>query len=168
MRIWRKGILEENSELNIRLKERISYYLQKKYISNPGVTFQTYILKRIDELMRNGGFREESEIYKRGNIDRKLHSRIKNSDKEYRPSKKIALAYCIALGLSMGEACNLMWMVGYHFEEDNLTDQIVKFFLKNQIYSADEVNKYICYFAKEYKLENIEYIGSVMYNKSSK
>lgn len=160
--------MNEKYELDVEIED-ISYYLKKNYIRNPEVTFQTYVDKRVKKLICSNEFIKESEIYMRGNIDRKLYSKIKNVNKEYKPSKKIVLAYCIALGLNVGEACNLMWMVGYHFEENNLTDQIVKFCLERKIYSAETVNKWISFFAKEYQLNDVEYVGSVMYyNKEQK
>ena len=141
------------------LENELSIFIQKNYIRNPEVTFKKFVMDRIEFLLKKD-FKKESEIYQRGNIDRKVYYNLKHGDDYYRPVKTMALAYCIALGLSVTDAEKLLYAGGYHFEESSLTDQVVKFCLKNRIYSADAVNSYILHCATVFNIDKAEYIGS--------
>lgn len=144
------------TELELKMEK----YLEENYIRVPDITFQKYVITRVQELIKSGKYRKESQIYQQGNIDRRVYSRLKQGVEEYRPSKGIALAYCLALELTAEEAERLLYLAGYHFEHSRLADQIVKFCLKNEIYSADVVNSAICCFSDKYYLEKMELIGS--------
>lgn len=144
------------TELELRMEK----YLEENYIKTPDVTFQRYVMVRVEELVKSGKYKKESQIYQRGNIDRRVYSRLKQGVPEYRPSKGIALAYCLALELTEEEAERLLYLAGYHFERSRLSDQIVKFCLKSEIYSADVVNHAICYFSDKYRIEKMELVGS--------
>ena len=101
----------------------------------------------------SGEFEHPYNIYKRGNIDRRVHSKLKKVGDRYRPTKAIALAYCIALGLTEEEAEDLLYLAGYHFEDACLNDQIVKCCLEQQVYSASVVNTYIYRFSEVYGMK---------------
>lgn len=106
-------------------------------------------------------FLKECSIYQRGSIDRRVHNKLKHATDQYKPYKTTAMAYCLALGLSIREAEQLLYLAGYHFEEGSLTDQIVKYCLEKGIYFADVVNNEICYFSEIYGLKRTELVGSV-------
>ncbi len=141
---------------------KINHYLEKYYTPEPEETFRSYVLNRVAELLAERQFPKECVIYQRGNIDRRVHNKLKHAVNDYRPYKTTALAYTLALGLNIEEAERLLYLAGYHFEEGSLTDQIVKYCLEEGIYSADVVNNEICYFAEKYGLEKVELIGSVV------
>lgn len=63
----------------------------------------------LDLIDRTG--KKDSEIYKRANVDRKLFSKIRNNA-DYRPSKTTAIAFAIALELSMDETDDLLARAG--------------------------------------------------------
>ena len=142
------------------MEKKLSQFLEKNYCKDPEKTFRGYVLDHMEKLLSSNVFSKEATVYQRGNIDRKTYYSLKRGDDSYRPCKTTALAYCIALGLSVKEAEELIWLSGYHFEENNLTDQIVIFCLKNKIYSADVVNSFVWSFANIYKCPKCEYIGS--------
>lgn len=119
-------------------------------------------MERIARLLDERQFLKECSIYQRGNIDRRVHNRLKYASDKYRPHKTMAMAYCLALGLSVKESEDLLYLAGYHFEDGCLTDQIVKYCLEEGIYSADVVNNEICYFAERYGIEPVELIGSMV------
>lgn len=142
------------------IQNKLERYLNEHYVQNPKLTFRSYVMKRMEELVKTAG--KEHVIYQRGNIDRRLHNKLKHTTDDYQPHKTTALAYCLALGLNSIEAEELLYLAGYHFEEGSLTDQIVKCCLEEGVYSADVVNNEICYFAEIYGLKKVELIGSVV------
>lgn len=143
-------------------ENKMEEYLEKHFIKMPKTTFRSYVLERIALLLDERQFPKECSIYQRGNIDRRVHNRLKHASDAYRPHKTMAMAYSLALGLSVKEAEELLYLAGYHFEDGCLTDQIVKYCLEKGIYSADVVNNEICYFAERYGIERVELIGSVV------
>lgn len=128
-------------------------YLQEHFVNNPERSFKRYVEHRINDLIMSGEFEHPYNIYKRGNIDRRVHSKLKKVGDRYRPTKVIALAYCIALGLTEEEAEDLLYLAGYHFEDACLNDQIVKCCLEQQVYSASVVNTYIYRFSEVYGMK---------------
>ena len=64
--------------------------------------FSETLLKLID---RSG--KKDAEVYKKANVDRKLFSKIRNNP-DYKPSKSTAIAFAIALELSLPETRDLI------------------------------------------------------------
>lgn len=64
--------------------------------------FSETLLKLID---RSG--KKDAEVYKKANVDRKLFSKIRNNP-DYKPSKPTAVAFAIALELSLPEMRDLI------------------------------------------------------------
>lgn len=135
-------------------------YLQKHLAEGSRQSFREYVERKMQQLLASGEFKHPYNIYKRGNIDRRVHSRLKNMEENYQPTKPMALAYCIALGLSVAEAEELLALAGYRFEAGCLNDQIVKCCLEQEIYSANVVNSYIYRFSEVYGIERPALIGS--------
>jgi hypothetical protein len=152
-----EGIRMKTAEKNIEefLKDNFVCECDEKEKS-----FSEYVFQKVDELLENKLISKESDIYIRGNIDRRVYSNLKKATSDYRPKKNMCLAYCIGLGLCVSEAEELLQLAGYKFNVTSLTDQIVKCCLELGIYSAREVNIYIALFAEEYKIPAPMYIGS--------
>lgn len=130
-------------------------FLKEHYVHNSEKSFKAYVEKRVNELIATGEFQHPYNIYKRGNIDRRVHSKLKKVGDSYRPTRSIALAYCIALGLSVGEAEELLYLAGYRFEDTCLSDQIVKCCLEQKVYSVAVANTYIYRFSEMYGLKPV-------------
>ena len=103
-------------------------------------------LKRTDEgfsetLLRLIDEREmtDTECYKRANIDRKLFSSIK-CKKNYRPTKKTAVAFAIALELDLPTTLDLLARAGITFSPTDKFDLIISFFVTHRIYDMMQIN----------------------------
>ncbi len=100
-----------------------------------GETFSQMLLRMIDEK----GY-TDAGIYHKANIDRRHFSKIRNNV-DYVPNKKTAMAFAIALELSLDEAKDLLKAAGYSFSDGSKFDVIISFFLENKIYDVFEINE---------------------------
>ena len=83
---------------------------------------------------------KDSTIYKKANIDRKLFSKIRNN-KDYKPSKKTAIAFAIALELSEDETLDLIERAGYTLSDAIPFDVIIQYCLDKPIYNIFKINE---------------------------
>ncbi len=97
--------------------------------------FSATLLKLIDEKGLT-----DVQCYKRANIDRKLFSKIR-SDPRYKPSKTTAVAFALALELTLPEAQALLSRAGYTLSHSYLADIIVEYCIRQKQYDVLAVNE---------------------------
>ena len=107
-----------------------------------GQTFHQQLFAFIDRAGKS-----DSDVYKKGNIDRRLFSKIRNRD--YTPAKKTVIALCLALGLDRADADLLLQSAGYSLSKSDDYDLTIAFCLEKKIYDIFDINEILYHFGFE-------------------
>ena len=81
------------------------------------------------------------ECYKKANVDKKTFSKIKCNPQTYKPSKQTAVAFAIALELSLDETQDLLSSAGLTLSRSFVFDKIIRYFIQKGNYNIFEINE---------------------------
>jgi len=143
--IWKRDkarAVEEEECWNLHDMDECEYELEMddyfgaldERMSHMSDTFSEYLLYTIEQKgMTN------AEVYKRGIVDKKVFSKIKN-DPGYHPQKMTAMCLCVGAKLNLDEARDLLARAGYALSPCDKTDIIFSYFIENGIYDMYELD----------------------------
>ena len=98
-------------------------------------SFAEMLIRKIDEKHMS-----DVECYKRANIDRRLFNKIKNNP-SYKPGKQTALAFAIALELTLDETRDMLMKAGYALSHSSKADIVVEYCIMTGNYNIIEINQ---------------------------
>ncbi|MEG0304187.1 MAG: helix-turn-helix transcriptional regulator [Oscillospiraceae bacterium] len=136
MMLNRRETAEADSSTSPSREQEIESFVTE----NLTCKFNSYLFQVIDQKKMT-----DSEVYHRAGIDRRVVSKIR-SNANYRPTKNTVFAFALGLRLAEQEADELLASVGYSFAQGEITDLIILFCIRHEIYRIDEVNEALLHF----------------------
>ena len=130
--------LSEDADIYSDEKVSASYKLEDENIDDVILHKEETFQERLFRLIDRKGL-EDTVVYKKANLDRKLFSKIR-SNVDYNPSKKTALALAVALELNLDETKDLLLRAGIALSRSNVFDLIIAYCFDHHITDIYEIN----------------------------
>ena len=105
-----------------------------EFVEKPADNFRD----RLFELIDKSGM-DDPAVYKNANISKKVFSDIKNRP-DYKPSKKTALSFAIALNLTLEETQDLLARAGLTLSPSSRFDLVVAYCISHGVYDFYTIN----------------------------
>ena len=115
---------------NAEIEDDLTGFLKKKDAS--------FAVTLVSLIERSG--KKNPEVYKKANVDKKLFSKIINNV-NYHPTKQTAVAFAIALGLSLEQTKDLIGRAGYALTHASKFDLVIEYFILKKNYNIFEINE---------------------------
>lgn len=103
-------------------------------IKNIDKSFSETLFQLIDEKGMT-----DVECYKKANVTRKTFSKIR-CDRNYRPSRETAVAFALALELSLDETNAFLGTAGFTLSSSSVFDTIVMYHIRHNDYNVNDIN----------------------------
>ena len=91
---------------------------------------------------------DDVACYKRANVSKHTWHKLM-TDKNYKPNKKTAVSFAIALELTLPETQNLLSALGFVLSDSSLSDVIIKYCLENSVYDVFEIDSVLFKYDQE-------------------
>ena len=104
------------------------------YLRRSEKSFQEQLFELIKEKQLS-----DVTVYKKANISRKVFSSIRCKP-DYKPKKKTAVAFGIALELDMPAMSDLLARAGFALSPSYTFDLIISYFISEKLYDVDQIN----------------------------
>ena len=91
------------------------------------------------EKLREAKGLSPAELYKAAWIDKRLYSKMMNTS-NYRPAKKTAISFGLALKLKPGEFNDFLQNAGFALSESSIFDLVIRFCIEREIFNLQDVN----------------------------
>ncbi len=88
------------------------------------------------------------ECYKKANVSKQTWYKVMN-DKHYKPNKKTAISFAVALKLTLEETQNLLESVGFVLSNSSLFDVIIMYCLQSGVYDVLEIDSILFSYDQE-------------------
>ncbi len=102
---------------------------------------------KLFDLIREKGI-SPVECYKKANVSKQTWYKIE-TDPNYKPNKKTALSFAVALELNLPQTQGLLNSVGFVLSNSSLFDVIMMYCIENGIYDVPEIDSILFHYDQE-------------------
>ena len=132
----------DEHEIILQSEQMLTMDMEDFINSHRQPTLNQLLFRLIDKSGQN-----DTDIYKKAGIDRKLFSKIRKPN--YQPGKNTTLALALALQLGKDETDELLSSAGYSLSDSSIFDLVIQYCLERRIHDMAEVNEALFQFTQK-------------------